>query len=135
LRNEEQNPVARVALNDFFVAAHSVEDLWTQPHVADRADPLTRFRDRQAVSPFRHQIKEGEDLGIHRADERGALGMQLFELGLESTVFCSVARAASAFLTPAVKSSASTISSRILSSIDLISACAKAISCWIAWYS
>ena len=104
LRNEVQDAVAAVALHDLFVAAHGVEDLRTQPDVADRADAVARFRDRDAVAACATPDRRcARTLRIHGADERGAFARSCSSIGLElerfraasafcsaSTVFCSV---------------------------------------------
>jgi hypothetical protein len=143
LRNEEQNPFARIALNDFFVASNGVEDLWTQPHVADRAD-ASRASDRQAVSPFRHQIEMARLWDPWRRRAR-RVQHAVVRVGLGRT------------FSPQGFFSASTVSVRSRDRLRFFHAsrqvvglhhqfedlvfdrldfpCANAISCWIAWYS
>ena len=63
-----------IALDDRLVATHGIEDLWPQPDVADHADAVARFGDRDAVSLPRHLLEHRQHLRVHRRDQGGSLG-------------------------------------------------------------
>src|SRR6185312_3808984 len=78
-RNEVQDPVAAVALDDLIVPADVVEHLRPHAHVTDDADAVLRFGDRDAVAAVRDQFERREHLRRERFRHVGALGGELLE--------------------------------------------------------
>ena len=129
-----------IALDDRVVAAHRVEDLRPQADVADGADAVARLGDGDAVALARDLLERHEHLSCRApATSAGALDGDPLERRLQLGRARRSSRAgrrrppsarrrarASAALSAAVRSSASSIRSRILSSSALISVCAKA---------
>ena len=145
--NEVQDPGAAVALDERVVAADLVEHLRTEPHVADGAEAVAGFGDRDALAALRHRSKSDSasresiaTSSARAAVNRGDLLFELVALGVEQLLlardFCLLGlQPASAVFTSAASVSACSMCSRSLSSWARTSCSATAISFCIAWYS
>ena len=78
-RDVIEDALAAVALDDLVVAQDVVEDLRPEADVADRADAVAGFGDRDAVAAPRDELEDREHLLVERGDDRRALAGDALE--------------------------------------------------------